>query len=187
MNRGFSVTGLTVCALLSLSILFTLPLASAEEVYRSVDKDGNVVFTDQPQPGAERLEVQPVNVHTYPKVSTPKPNTTKEKDKSTGYSSIQIIAPEHDSTIRDPGDVLIRVSLRPALRMGHQLVFSDNGTPLDKPTRNSHLQLFNLSRGTHMIQVAVVDQSNKVLLNSEAIAVHVHRGKIPLPKPASGS
>lgn len=49
MNKLFYVTG---TALLLLSTL------AAAETYRSVDKDGNVQFSDRPSRGAEQVKVQ---------------------------------------------------------------------------------------------------------------------------------
>ena len=42
-----------------LLVLFLLPLAvQADDIYRSVDRDGNVTFTDEPDTKAELIELE---------------------------------------------------------------------------------------------------------------------------------
>jgi len=153
----------------------------AGEVYRQVDTEGNVTFSDQPNPGAEKIEVAPTNVHNFPKAPAIKPLQDKSEGKEL-YKSLAISSPAMDTTIRDSGDVLIRAKISPALRKSHNLLYSDNGQPIGEPSRKLSLQLINLSRGTHLIQVDVVDADNKVLISSAPLSIHVHRTSIIKPE-----
>lgn len=163
-----------------------LQTIQAAEVYKQVDENGNVIFTDTPGEGAEKIEVQPTNIQNFPK--TPKMAPQREQPKDTfSYKALNIIAPLNDTTVRNPGDVLVRAELSPGLQRAHQVRFTDNGQPLGEPSRKLSLQLINLSRGTHMLQAEVLDQQGKVMISSAAVAVHVHRNTIinnPPPAPA---
>ncbi|MCF7982110.1 MAG: DUF4124 domain-containing protein [Pseudomonadales bacterium] len=170
-------------SLLSLGLILSVSVNNllAEEVYRQVDAEGNITFSDQPNPGAEKIDVAPTNVQHFPKPPVTKPPTDKSAEKAS-YKSLAISSPINDSTIRDPGDVLISAKISPALRKNHKVIFLDNGQPLGDPTRSLSMQLINLSRGTHMIQVQVIDTENKVLISSTPIAIHVHRNSIIKPQ-----
>lgn len=153
----------------------------AAEVYRQVDEEGNVIFTDQPAKGAEKVEVKPPNVHNFPQPPEIKP-LPRQTPKQPLYKAIEITSPANDATIRNPGDVLIRAAVSPNLRRYHKVRFTDNGQPLEAPSRSLSLQLYNLSRGTHIIKVEVLDANDKLVIASEPVAIHVHRTSIIKPQ-----
>ena len=68
--------------LLLIALLLT-PLASAaQQIYRTVDEQGNVVFTDTPPPeGAEREEVQLQRLNTAPP-PPPRPDLAPEEKEA---------------------------------------------------------------------------------------------------------
>ena len=167
----------------ALSLMMSLGWSSlmAGEVYRQVDAEGNVTFSDQPNPGAEKIEVAPTNVHTFPKAPAANPLQDKSEEKGI-YKSLVISSPAMDTTIRDPGDVLVSAKISPALRRSHKLLYSDNGQPIGEPSRKLSMQLINLSRGTHLIQVDVVNADNKILISSAPLSIHVHRTSIIKPE-----
>lgn len=182
MINGYGITifGILLTCLASQTI-------QAAEVYKQVDENGNVIFTDTPGKGAEKVDVQPTNIQNFPKATKIAPQREQPKD-TFSYKTMNIIAPRNDTTIRDPGDVLVRVELSPGLQRAHQVRFTDNGEPLGEPSRKLSIQLINLSRGTHMLQAEVLDQQGKALISSAAVVVYVHRNTIinnPPPKPTT--
>ena len=82
-----------------LSIVVTYPLdALAEEVYKTVDENGNTVFSDKPTANAETINVQPnvidVNIPEMPESAAkekPKTQTTTQsrevEQEMTGYGT----------------------------------------------------------------------------------------------------
>ncbi|MBM2829514.1 MAG: hypothetical protein HW411_304 [Gammaproteobacteria bacterium] len=56
--------GIMRILLLLISFFTILPVAA--EVYRSVDEDGEVIYTDKPSPGAEQIEVDEVQTIDAP-------------------------------------------------------------------------------------------------------------------------
>jgi len=175
---------------LLLGLVFSgLALAPLEAVtvYKQVDKEGNVTFTDQPAEDAEteQVEIQPINVHSFPKAPPPEPKS-QAPEKQFSYKTLNIVAPKNEDTLRDPGDILIRAELNPNLRSGHQVRFTDNGEPLNEPSRKLSLQLFNLYRGTHNLQAEVVNRKGEVLISSPVVTLYVHRNSI-INNPATSS
>lgn len=76
-----------------LSIVVTYPLdALAAEVYKTVDENGNVVFSDKPTANAEKINVQP-NVIDVNIPEMPEP-TAKEKPRTQTTTRSKEVEPE---------------------------------------------------------------------------------------------
>ena len=113
--------------LLIIYFCLSLPIL-AKDVYRTVDDQGNVVFSDTPVEGAEKIrvdEIQTIAPDEVPKfVYTPPPEVVET------YSKLEIVSPENDSVIQsDEGNVTVSAVLEPALnlRAGHYLVLYLDG------------------------------------------------------------
>ena len=121
-------TAFFLCLLLS---FFPLSQVSAGGIYKSVDANGNVIFTDQPLEGAETLEgtepeppragnddedsdenTQDGDVSFRKKglaltpdpINPPKPQpyNTDEPKKRPPVTVVEILTPIHDATLQDP-------------------------------------------------------------------------------------
>ncbi len=192
--------------LLTLSLIAPIPtLAGA--IYKSIDKDGNVIFTDQPLEGAENLNPQSPenannpaesdegglpedgsNVDAYepPKDSvalTPEPKNPpksdyKEEKKPTEFlpvTVVEILTPIHNATLQDPiGKIWVELQSYPTplkktgltaqLWMDDQLVASGKRPMLSLPAPE---------RGTHALQVKLVDDKGRLFLTSDTTHIHV--------------
>ncbi len=156
-----------------LFLCWLLPLAASAAVYKWIDEEGNVVYSDKPRAGAKKLNLPPPSVYTPP--STPpaaKATRKKEKEDSAGYR-VLIVSPQQDETIRDnTGAVTVQMVLEPSLNVeaGHQLVLLLDGI---KQPGNSMLQLQNVDRGSHTVQIKVEDAEGKTLASSNVITFHM--------------
>src|SRR3990172_5300642 len=145
----------------------------AEDVYRTVDEHGNVIYTDTPAQGAEKIrvdEVQTINPGDVPQfVYTP------PADAGDTYSRLEIVSPENDSVIQG-NNVTVSVALEPPLnlRTGHYLELRLDG---NEAASGSGLQftLSNLERGTHTLDMAVVDQSGNRLIISPPVSFTIYQ------------
>ena len=173
--------------------LFAIQPAHAE-VYKSVDEDGNVIFTDQPSENAEKIHVKEIQT-----VKTEKPTPTEEEalpevgleeeqDEEAGpaYTSVEITSPENDAAIRaNDGNITISAAVVPGLKADtgdHLALYMDNKLVSAGP--GTQFNLSNVDRGTHSFSVAVVDKDGKELLRSAAITFTVLRHSVNQPKPA---
>ena len=187
--------------LLLIMVLLLVPPVYAE-VYRSVDEDGNPVFTDQPTEGAEKIELkeiqtidrQPVKLEpaegTGPTIEV---DSTEESvpEELAGYTGLSITSPQDNESIREnAGNVTVSVAINPELNQsaGHQLVLIMDGTELMKSTSTT-FNTSNLDRGTHNVSVAVIDRDGKEILRSNAVTFHLqrhsalHKNQPPPPAP----
>lgn len=173
-------------------LVFLVPsLLSAGVVYKYTDKQGNTVYTDQPRPGAQRVDLPEPSTYTPPKLPPRETPTAKRGSDSAGalYKQLTLTSPEPDATIWDnTGDLLVEYTLEPALRtkLGHRMVVSVDGEAV-APLNGTKVQLKNIDRGTHQLQAKVIDADGKVLIESQPAAVHLHRQSVNFPNRAKPS
>jgi hypothetical protein len=162
--------------LIVLISLLSLSGAPAAEVYKWVDEEGNIVYSDQPRPGAEELENLEIQTYRAPRERRLEPEP--EPLAPVKYESIGIVSPANDATIRDnSGNISVSVALTPPLMVerGHRLSFRLNGQAPGEPQTGTTFQFQNVDRGTHTLSVAVVDASGAVVGSSDGVVVHLHR------------
>jgi Domain of unknown function (DUF4124) len=177
-------------------VLLMLLAASVQaDVYKSVNENGEIIYSDQPTPNAQRIKLP--ELPTYK--ATPVPGfsgTPETAPVASPYKSVKIVAPENDATIRDnQGVVRVQVVLEPPLitTQGHKIQFSLNGEPHGIPVGTTSISFSNLDRGTYTLSASVVDADGMVLMTSDPVVFHLHRESVlnpnsplnvkPKPKP----
>lgn len=157
------------------------PGSVSAEVYKTVDANGKVTYTDQPTEPAERVNIaEPNSMLSVEKPKTPEASQTateedENKKAAEPYRYIAITSPEDDAVIpHGPGNFSVSVSTEPALQKGHRLVLNMDGVALQRST-SGEFQLTNVARGTHSLSAQVVDANGRALASSKTIKVNVFR------------
>ncbi len=167
--------------------LMILPLVAAAEVYRWKDKQGNVVFSDQPPPG-RKADLIPLPTPNLSTTTTPTPagkNTEpakapgklEEAKAAVGYTTFSIRSPAPGETIRaNTGDVDINFDLEPPLQveLGHRFRFFLDGQPLQEGV-SPFMVLRNLDRGTHTVQGQVISADGVPITQTDVVEFYLHR------------
>ena len=161
--------------------------ALAADVYRWVDEDGKVHYSDSDsaRPGAERIELRDPNVYSAPK------NQPKFKSEAAAepgadeviYQRFSITAPEPDSAFWDnQGNFMLRLALEPGLdtAAGHRIRVYLDGEP-QGTTRNLQWRFTGVNRGTHSVSAEVIDASGESVIRSESVSFHLHQQSVNLP------
>lgn len=165
--------------------LFLTTLVSAETVYKTVDKEGNVIFSDSKTENAEVIEIQDAQALDLPKVRTFKLSPPKEKHKTSGYTKLEIVSPQNDATIHsNEGNVNINTNIEPELNNKDTLVVYLDGKQVETG-KNPRFLLTNINRGTHTVDVALKDQNGMELKRSGKVTFHVRRTSILAPNRAN--
>jgi hypothetical protein len=153
--------------------------AGAAEVYRHVDKDGVVHYSDQPPTkGAKPVTLPPIQVvgpiGGRAAAGTP-PSTAAPEASGPGALSVSILSPAPDQTFRDDDRLLpVSVRMNQPLPEGHGLVYLLDGTAHNaSPTRALNYTLSGVERGEHRIEVATVDGSGKEVARTAPVVVHM--------------
>jgi len=173
---------------LHLLVLFLLPLITyADDIYRSVDRDGNVTFTDEPDTKAELIELEELPTYeAAPLPILPIENTVQQEEevvediKKPKYK-ISITSPEQNQSIWAGGGILTAtVSVQPELnsQRADKVQFKLDGKKVGEPQTGLSYSFENLDRGSHILAVSVVDNKGKVLKTSKSVLFHVHRKSI---------
>ena len=151
----------------------------AAEIYKTVDKDGNVVFSDQPADDAKPVSIGPTNSMGPPSgASRPAAPEGSSEPTAAYYESLDITSPEDGSTINNPvGNVLVQFNLSPQLRDGDTTRLLIDGVPGGIPADGGLLAPTN-SRGEHRLEVQVLDPEGSVLRTSAPIQVTVFRSPV---------
>lgn len=162
-------------------LLLALAAGVSAQIYRSVDSEGNVVFTDQPTKGSERLKLKPLTVVPSVKVdSPPAEQPAVDTGVDTGsYQSFRIVDPAHDTTVRaNGGELAVVLNLEPLIRHSdHRIhVFLDGQDAAQ--TQNTLLKLNGVDRGAHKLQAQIRDKAGNVLISTGQVSFTVLRTSV---------
>ena len=151
--------------ILSSFLIFFTCCLSAETVYKSVDEDGNIIFTDKPSENAEEIKLQELQT-----IDNPNPirssHQPKQAEEKFSYKTFIVTNPADGSGIRsNDGNVTISVILEPSLRSGDKITISVDGNEVGS---GSSVSLQNVDRGTHSISASVVDGNGKQLISTSS-------------------
>ncbi len=164
------------------------PVTDKKSVYKKVGPDGEVIYTDRPEPGAKEIQVPKGTEYTAPPVPAFTPSTRAQpKPKPYQYDSLAITSPGQDETIRDnTGAIPVSIRFSPSLRQGHRIQYQLDGETASSG-RDTSYTFQNVPRGTHTITARIVDRDDQVLATAST-TIHLHRASAlikpkPLPKP----
>jgi hypothetical protein len=157
--------------------------ANATEIYKTKDKNGNWIYTDQP-PSADSEQVKLPPINTLPPAQNHVPISNSTRDRAAAqdeHYEVRIISPRENVTI-PPGqrDLAIAVNLSRPLDPDHLLMFFINGELLEE-TRSSSVLVQEVYRGAHTLVVEVVDVNGRSLGKSPEVIVNVIRPSLNSP------
>lgn len=154
-------------------------------IYRSVDDQGNTVFSDQPEPGSQPLKLPPVPTYSAPKLPPITPaQTSTEKDDKSAYTTFTVLAPGKDQAFWDnAGNVSVRLSIQPELKTGrgHRVQFYLDGKPQGQAGTTLDTVIQNVDRGQHQVYAVVLDASGKEVIRTPSVRFQLHRQSVNFP------
>lgn len=163
-------------------------VAQPQEIYRWIDKDGQVHYSDQPgAANAERVILAEPNAYESepsfgdyaPAGNAPEDTDT---DRAAPYESLAIVQPTPDQVFFGAdATVLAAAELGGTLRPDHTVVFFVNGNRRPAGAGLS-LELQNLDRGSHFLRAAVLDQNGDPVITSQQITFHVREPSVNTPQ-----
>lgn len=152
-------------------LLLARPLG-ATDVYRSVDKDGVVHYSDQPPaPDAKPLKLPPVQVMDPVHIA---PERSRRVVPAPRFR-LSLVSPAADETFRgDDRRIPVSVRLDLPLPAGHGLLYLLDGRAQNTaPTRALSFTLENAERGEHLVSVLAVDETGREVQRTPPVIVHM--------------
>lgn len=162
--------------LLSL-VLASSALAKDDEVYKWVDENGVIHYTDKPpRKDAEPAKLPPLQ--TYKGGTAPDlrrfDKGPRDGTPPAGAAQVQIVTPARDETFRSAERVVpIAVMVTPSLRQGHKLIYMVDGKPVSMPTTDTSFAVTGVNRGSHSVVVTLVDDAGEELGRSQPVTFHM--------------
>lgn len=142
------------------------------DIYRSVDDEGRVTFSDQAMPGAEAIA---------PAASQAVYGLARRDDLSASvvgdpgpYEAFAIATPSDNAVIEsDDGRLDLGLLLIPSLMPGQRLRLLVDGQPVESGNGRTQLSLRRVSLGTHQLQARILDEAGATVAATATIAVHM--------------
>ncbi len=158
-------------ALLTLSVAVSAPVP-ADEIYRWVDGNGQVHYSDVPRDGAEQIELNPAQAFSAPAVARPAPAASQTAaEPAEVYAALEIVSPTQEETIWNTGGIItVSVSPEPALKPGHSLnIYYDGRLIAAKAPRATSVQLSEVYRGEHRISAEILDVNGRAVKQAQPV------------------
>jgi len=158
----------------------------AAVIYKWVDADGVVHYSDQPSPGAERIVT----------AGSPSPSAAAARTSATGplapaplkptgglnYTEFSIISPAPDQTFFGDDVIAVHLGLNPSLRPNQTITWHLNGQQLDFPPTAVSFALPRLDRGTYSLAATITDQQTSESETSSTVTFFVRQASALSPQ-----
>ncbi|WP_455380153.1 DUF4124 domain-containing protein [Acidihalobacter prosperus] len=152
-------------------------------IYRWINAQGNVVFSDTPPPNGH---AKTFNLHNHAPIDTiqsphmqpsqPAQNPSSHKKKSY-YRSLEITSPANNTAVRaNNGNITVSLKVAPSLSQGDHIRLYMDGAQVYNGT-STQIHLKNVDRGTHTIYAAIATR-NGIAIRSPGVSFTVKRHSI---------
>lgn len=169
-------------------VLLLAQLATAQ-VYRWVDEDGVVHYTDRPVEGAEVVHL-PDSKGTRFRRTAPVSRDTAgpqqqdgARDGASSYEAFRVVQPSDEETLWNIGATLdVSLSLTPRLREGHEIeVWFDGSVVESRQPGSLSFTIPEVYRGRHNLWARVIDAGGQVIIQSNEVTFYVQQTSVINP------
>ncbi len=169
--------------------LFTLMFlactaAVAATVYKWVDEEGVVHYSDQPHENAQKVELKAPQTYSSPKTAAPQPprSTPARESSAPVYQSCSITEPTNEQAYLNTDTVTAGVTVSPAVRPGDTVVVTLDGSLVPGvPANGGQFSISPVDRGTHAIQMVVKDPEGTTVCSSTSVTFFVRQPSLQSP------
>ena len=151
-------------------------------VYKWVDAQGIVHYSDQPHPNAQKLEVR--GAQTFSALPAPTTSAMPAQDQTQAQSSA---APYQGCTITQPTDqqslmnvyhATAVVQASPQLRPGDEVRLFVDGKQIPGSGTSFTFPVF---RGQHSVQAVIEDSTGQIICETSTVTFFVHQPSVQNP------
>lgn len=147
------------------------------QVYKSVDSDGNVSFSDEPKNNGEKIKVLSLPViNITPPPNSPTSQAPAKSETDSPYNQLKITSPQEDENIWNQPVITVQVMPQPGLKKNHIVVIMLDGIAL--PGKGLSRPMENLNRGTHTLSSHIKDSEGKIVKKAVPVQFHVHKASV---------
>jgi hypothetical protein len=171
----------------TLILLLLGATASSASVYKWVDDKGVTHYSDQPNPGAEKVQVAAPQSYTAPDASTATAPTEPSSATPAAPAApvCAIASPGDDEVLMNTSTVNGSLHLDPLPRPGMRIAILLDGKPSGSADAGGSFTIDPIDRGTHTLSAQVLDAGGHVLCQSPSVTFHVRQPSTQAPNPAN--
>jgi hypothetical protein len=151
----------------------------AAVVYKWVDADGVVHYSDQASPGAEKIFTSSSSVAASPTARAAAAGQAQAPSAAPsgglGYTDFSIASPVNDQTFFGDDVIAVHLSLAPALKPNQKITWHLNGKQLEYPPDALSFSLPHLDRGTFALAATITDQGSGESQSSNSVTFFVRQ------------
>lgn len=151
--------------------------AGATVIYKWVDADGVVHYSDQEVPGAEKIIISPGSSNGIGGPTRAPSRTAPPKAaKRLAFSLFAIESPAKEQVFFGDEPVAVRLGLEPGLQPQQQISWKLNGEPLsDQGPTSVSFVLPTLARGTYVLSATVTDAGTGESQTADSVTFYVRQ------------
>jgi hypothetical protein len=155
-------------------------------VWKWVDEKGVTHFSDQPMPGATKMELNSSpsrsDAEPAPSYSAPSP-ASEPVQKGPAYVRFVVERPQPDeAVINTGGRVSVRLAATPAIQNGMSIaLFLDGARVEDYSSPSMSHELSDVPRGTHTLKAVVSTLQGQPVQETPPITFHVRQESVAKP------
>jgi len=183
-NRNFPI--FARIASLALFALLLSGTAAAQDIYKTVDENGNVVYTDQkPSDDAEPVKLRELTVVEPVEIGDPSAVAGDGQPPPAGLADInvRIVSPEPEETIWNTAyEMNVAVSLSASKPSGARLAYLIDGVER-AVTGDLQVSLDEVWRGEHQVMVELRDEDGRVISASDPVTFYMRQASALNPPP----
>lgn len=156
---------------------------AAQDIYKYVDENGNLVFTDRPPtPDSEPItlrELSVVEAPTYASVGTASQAAADADGPSMNelrrrYRDFRLVSPAPEQNLWGTGQVAtISWDTSAPLSDGVSVIYYLNGEAVTEPTRASTFDTPPMDRGAHQARADLITEDNRVIASAGPVTFHI--------------
>lgn len=163
--------------------LTALPAFAGQTVWKWVDEKGVTHFSDQPVPGATKMELNSAPSSSSEPAPTYTPPESTTRPTGPAYSRLAVESPQQDeSIVNSGGKVTVRLAATPSISPAHIVTLYLDGARVEGfPPSGTSYELSDVPRGTHTVKFVVSTRQGELLQESPSTTFHVRQESVAKP------
>jgi uncharacterized protein DUF4124 len=160
-------------------MLLAWPLAFAGPIYKWVDENGVIHYSDQPHENAQKIQLGAVQ--TYKATHYAEPAAAATAAPPLSYKCA-VTSPADQQTFPNADTVAVRAQVDPPQSEDAQIfVMLDGRMVTGQPTDGVQFMLNNVDRGEHNVSIVIRDLAGKVACQSPSVTFFVRQPSVMAP------
>jgi hypothetical protein len=148
-------------------------------LYKGLDDEGNVIYSDVPVGASEQYTPPSISVVGKTKAAADKPvkDDGEENAPVFKYSSFDIVSPPTNQTILRDVDITVTLRLTPGLNTKKEdsIWMLVDGEPRVEDSRDLSIPLGKLDPGVHKLQAQIRDTEGRIVARTRTTVIFVYQ------------